>query len=650
LPERLSGALSLLPTAATSAFFVALAWREQGSILAEDWLPYALATGLLVAVVIASGAALRPRSACLAGLGALAALALWTALSASWSSVPALARDEALLVLFYAVALAIPLVTLWSEAERLGAIAIVAAGGVSLVVATSLRLITADDPAEFYWSTRLGWPIRYPGAEAAIFLVSFWPAAAVAASRRLNLAFRTIAFAGTVALLAGWLMTQSRAGAVSLAASAVLVFAVAPARLRLLVPVALAAALAGAAYGPLTEPFQKEGQALAEAVEDAGRWALAVSLAGIGVGLVYALADRRLAVSPRFVRATGVAALAVAVCVGLVGLGGFLVAVDKPGDYVHDRWQEFKRAPESERGSSHLVTIGSNRYDTWRVALNEFREHPVAGAGGRAFGAAYLRDGKTEETPQRAHSLELDLLSETGLVGLGLFVAGLAPFAWIILRRARSSLIATGVVGGGAYWLVHASGDWTWTFPAAGVPFFLLLGAGAAGEGAGLAKSVARKPRISSWAALPLGVSLAAAALLAFAPPWLSARYTARALEQPAPEAADELQWARRLDPLSTEAELADSPAQAIPPLVDAVGREPRSVALRYLLGLAYLDTGRPQDARRELREAQRLSPRSEAVQRALRRARAELRNAAQLYPREPAIRTALMRALAEPK
>jgi hypothetical protein len=630
----LSATLALVPTASLAVGIFALAWREQGSVLAEDWLPYALGAGLLVATVLASGTALRPARGLLAGLAALAALGLWTALSAAWSPVPALARDEALLVLFYALALSVPLLTLRSEGERLGAIAIVVAVSVSLAVATSVRLIVADDASENYWATRLGSPIRYPGAEAALFLVSFWPAAAVTASRQLNLALRTLAFGGAVTLLAGALMTQSRAAAISLAVSAVVVFAVAPARLRLLVPVALAAALVGAAYDPLTEPFQKQGAVLDEAIRDAGRWALGLSLTGAAVGLLYALLDRRLAVPPRLARAAGVAALVAALLGAVAGLGGFLVEVDRPGDYVQDRWEAFKRQPDYETGSSHLVTLGSNRYDFWRVALDEFRAHPVRGAGGRAFGPAYLRDGDTEETPQRAHSLAFDLLGETGLVGLGLLAAALLPFARIILRRARSDLLALGVLGGTAYWLVQASGDWTWTFPAAGVPLLLFLGAGAAGGEAAEPSpasvssggQLGPDQRIVTRAALPTGLALAVAALLAFTPPWLSTRFTARALEQPSAEAADELRWARRLDPLSVdpfivEAELAPSPEQVIPPLEEAAEREPRSVGPRYLLGLAYLDAGRHADASRELREAVRLAPRSRAVQQALRRA-----------------------------
>jgi Flp pilus assembly protein TadD len=63
-------------------------------------------------------------------------------------------------------------------------------------------------------------------------------------------------------------------------------------------------------------------------------------------------------------------------------------------------------------------------------------------------------------------------------------------------------------------------------------------------------------------------------------------------------------------------------PAQAVLPLERAVEKEPRNVAVRYLLPLAYLEAGRPKDARAELLEARRLYPRSEEIARALARTR----------------------------
>jgi hypothetical protein len=337
------------------------------------------------------------------------------------------------------------------------------------------------------------------------------------------------------------------------------------------------------------------------------------------VGLVYALADRRLSLPPRLTRAAGYGALVIAGCVALAGVVGFVTTVDAPAEYVERRWDEFKRQPESETGSSHLVTLGSNRYDFWRVALDDFREHPLTGAGGRAFGPAYLREGETGETPLRSHSLALDVLGETGLVGACLLAGALLPFLWFVARRSRTDLVAAGVVGSSAYSLAHAAGDWTWTFPAVGLPFMLFLGTGATGG---------EERRLAPRAGVLFGAALALAGLLAFAPPWLSSRYTARALEQTHAQAKDDLTWARRLDPLSVdpliaEAELAPSPRKAIAPLERAVELEPESLGPRYVLAMAYLDAGRRADARRELREALRLAPRSDRVREALRRASA---------------------------
>ena len=59
---------------------------------------------MLVVAVSRRSPAARPRE--LGALAALVALAGWEAISISWSAVPSLARDEALLTLFYAVVLA----------------------------------------------------------------------------------------------------------------------------------------------------------------------------------------------------------------------------------------------------------------------------------------------------------------------------------------------------------------------------------------------------------------------------------------------------------------------------------------------------------------------------------------------------------------
>jgi len=228
----------------------------------------------------------------------------------------------------------------------------------------------------------------------------------------------------------------------------------------------------------------------------------------------------------------------------------------------------------------------------------------------------YLQEGRSIETPQRAHSLELDELSETGIVGFVLLALGLGLPLGVALLRARRSLLRTALATGGVYWLVHSTVDWTWSFPALSLPALLLIGVAAVPE---------RGRPLRPLAAVPIGVAAAVLAVLAFAPPWLADRYTNLAYAHPA-QAASDLRRARFFDPLSTapyeaQAALARSPAD-IPPLRTAVRKEPRRLDLRYQLGLAYLRAGRKAAAVRELKAALRLDPRSDDVLRALRSAR----------------------------
>jgi O-antigen ligase len=609
--------LRLLPTAAFVAAAAAVAWRDYGSIDASDWLPYAVGLGLVVAAVTISGAALAPGRLGAAGVVGLVALAGWVAISLSWSPLPSLARDEALLTVLYALALWTPLVTLGSAAERRAGAALVVAGLAALAVATELRLRFGADPAALYIQGRLDSPVSYPNADAAFFLVGFWPAIGFAARRTWPMLARAAALGSATALLAAWLLAQSKGGGVALAVSAVVFFAVCPARLRALVPSLVAAGLVGAAFRPLTGPYRASSADLVASIRHAGSVALLLAVVAAALGAVYALADRQVEISRRTHRLLGAVTVATLVAALAGGSAAFAVSVDRPGHWVAAKWRSFKTMPADQRtGTTHLFALGSNRYDFWRVAVKTFEHHPLAGVGSRGFRSAYLKDGKSIETPERAHSLELDALSETGIVGFALLALGLGlPLARALLR-ARGSMFTATLAAAFVYWLCHASVDWIWTFPVVTIPALLLLGIGAAPD--------VRRPLPGRLAA-PAGVAALAVAVLGFGPPWLSARYTDLAYGHPA-DAARDLRWAKRLDPLSTapyeaQAVLARSPHD-IPPLQAAVRKEPRQVELRYALGLAYLHAGRKADARRELRIVLRLYPRSPDIPGALREAR----------------------------
>ncbi|HEY7018493.1 MAG TPA: tetratricopeptide repeat protein [Gaiellaceae bacterium] len=608
-----AGARSL-PAVVLLAATCVLAWAETGSIEASDWLLYAIFAALLVALVLVAGSPSSPPRTVVVGISALLLLAAWQAISAAWSPLPSLARDDALLTVFYVAALAIAALTATGRLEGIVVTAATAAACGGLAVATAVAVRVADVPGSYFVGDgRLAWPITYPNADAAMFLVGLWPALVVAAERRLPVVVRGLALGAAAATLSGWLVAQSKGGGVALAISAVVLLAVSPARLRLLVPTALAAVLVGPLFRPLTEPFNA-GSGLDHAASRAALTLLWLTAAATVVGVVYALVDRRLEVGPSALR---VARITVATLVVLAVIAipvGFFASVAHPESFVQDKWHSFKHLPTSEQGSTHFISLGSNRYDFWRVALTDFRHHALAGIGGRGFGPAYLVQGRSSETPARAHSVELDALSELGIVGFVLLAVGLgALLVGCFLGLRRRNLAATAAFGAGAYWIVHASVDWNWTIPAVGIPFFVLLGAGAAAG--------ADRPLGRAWAWPAAGFAVAVA-LLALLPPWLSARLSSHALESSSSTASD-LRWARRLDPLSVDpylvqAQIAPTPAAALPPLRKAVAKEPRSADVRFELGQAYLRAGRPADARRELRAALALDPQADAIRRAL--------------------------------
>lgn len=601
--ESAEAALRAVPVAALVAATAGMAWLERGSIAARHWLPYAVAAGIIL-VGVAIGAR-RPTRAAVLALGALLALAGWQALSLVWTPARSLGRDEVLLTLLYAVVFAVAAQSSRSGLDRLLAVALVGLGVSAVAVGTGIAIVAGGEPETFFPQGRLVFPVSYVNANAAFFLVGFWPAVVLAARRGTPVFVRAAAGGGAAALLAGWAMTQSKGGGVALAVSAAAVFGLCPARLRLLVPVAIAAVPVGVLFDDFTAPFREyEPEPLRIAVEGAGRSLLLAFAAAAAAALAYALVDARVRLGPRTTRAAGAVVLA-AVAVGAAVGANALRSVD-----LGERWAEFKRLPEREAGASHFESLGSNRYDFWRVSLEAARDAPIAGVGVRGFGPVYLEEGRSDETPARAHSLPIELLLENGIVGLLLLGLAVGPPLALAARRL-DRVPAVGVFGASVYFLVHAAGDWTWTFPAVGVPFFVLLGSTA---------GVLSRALLPPAARAGTAVAAAATALVLFGVPLASERLTERG-------GPDDLRWAKRLDPLTispllAEASSAATPAGRVRALRDAADREPDSVAAHYLLGLTYLDLGRKAEARRELREAQRLFPRDEGViDRALRRA-----------------------------
>ena len=167
---------------------------------------------------------------------------------------------------------------------------------------------------------------------------------------------------------------------------------------------------------------------------------------------------------------------ALAILTLVVVLVGGLAAAGNPIDRVRHGWDSFKGGYGSSSSGDRLVSgLGSNRYDFYRVALDEFRAHPLLGIGADNFQQQYLAHGHSDETPHYPHSVELRTLTQTGIVG-GLFALiglGGALVAASSALRSRDRLVrsvAGAALAGFGYWLVHGSFDWFWESPGWGRP------------------------------------------------------------------------------------------------------------------------------------------------------------------------------------
>ena len=141
--------------------------------------------------------------------------------------------------------------------------------------------------------------------------------------------------------------------------------------------------------------------------------------------------------------------------------------------------QESSRQSQSlSSGTSRLVTLRSNRYAYWRVALRAFGDEPLRGVGAGGWSVYWLRDRTVFEAAQDAHSLPLQTAAELGVVGLALLAAFLAGVALAAVRAMRvEPVLAAGPVAGVVVYIAHAPLDWDWQMPALTLVAMVLAGA-----------------------------------------------------------------------------------------------------------------------------------------------------------------------------
>jgi hypothetical protein len=164
-----------------------------------------------------------------------------------------------------------------------------------------------------------------------------------------------------------------------------------------------------------------------------------------------------------------VAVVAVLGCVGAADLATH----GRPFHELRVQWSGFTHPSRSEIDSegSHFGSVGTQRYDAWRVAWDAFVAHPIGGLGQDNFADYYDAHGRTGISVAWTHSIEMRLLAHTGIVGTLAFLVFLAGALTAAVRvRTRSEPLARATVGIALcpliVWLVHGSVDWFWEIPA----------------------------------------------------------------------------------------------------------------------------------------------------------------------------------------
>jgi O-antigen ligase len=429
--------LSLLAAIALLALPAIVAFARGGYFDAAR-LRAGIAACLLAAVAAAVvGRPLPSTAAGRVALGGLAALFGWSALSLTWAPLAGPAVDDVERLALYLAALVAAAALLtgragrWTEPALLAGIAATALYGLSERLLPGLFELTRSLAA----GDRLAQPLSYWNGQGALAAIGLALAAGIVASRPGPLAAAAAAVVPALGL--DLYLTLSRGALGATAVGLLVLLALTGTR------AALAATLlvtAGAALPAALAEFAFSGVMRADSAPGAGAAMLA---ALVCAGAACAFGASRLPRGESLPRRRPLTVAAVTT----------------------------GRSSTPTTGSARLVSVESNRYDYWRVAVAAFADHPLRGIGTGGYRVEWLLRRDHAESVRDAHSLYLETAAELGLPGLAALLALLGGVA-AAARRARAPAATAAL----AAWAVHAGVDWDWELPALTLVAVLLAG------------------------------------------------------------------------------------------------------------------------------------------------------------------------------
>jgi hypothetical protein len=540
---------------------------HDGGYDADTWYWGALVVLAVLAVtLIALGKGRAPLSRTgLVALTAFAGYVAWSYLSMAWAESPGWALEGSNRTLLFLLVFGLFLILPWTPEAAIATLLVFVFGIGLIAIVMMLRFASNDHVQQLLIGGRLAAPTGYFNASVALFMINALLAIVLATRRELPSLVRGALIAIAGASLQLCVMGQSRGWLFTLPLIVLVTAVVVPERLRVAAAAVLPLAAALAPVHALLNVFQGHtGASLDRAVTSAGRTSLLICGGIFLAATMIAWGEQRAkvpTVSPAARRRLGVVVAVVALA--LAGGGAAAATHGDPVGFVKRQWHGFSHPATADTSGSHFATVGSGRYDFWRVSLDAVLAHPIGGLGQDNFADYYITRRRTNEEPRWTHSLEMRLLAHTGFVGFGLFalflIAAVAAAIPALKRGGRlTRAVAAAALLPLVVWLIHGSVDWFWEMPALTAPALGFLGMAAALGGAE-SGSVARRlwrRRIPSAVPRAAGGLAFLAAVFVLAFPYLSVREVSVALDirQRNPSAAlRDLATAADLNPLSAD-------------------------------------------------------------------------------------------------
>ncbi|MFL5824866.1 MAG: O-antigen ligase family protein [Solirubrobacteraceae bacterium] len=581
----------------------------------------------------------------LAGVGLLGVFACWSGASVVWSVAPDATWIELNRVITYAlvVLLGIAVGASMTRGVELVARGFMLVAFIVTLYALGQKLVPGLHVAGVFDLNRTGPlprlqdPFGYWNALALFIAMGTPIALGLAADSGRGARWRLAAAAVLQLMLITIPFTYSRGGLIATAVALGVGAGLSAARLRSLLwlGAALLSALPAILVGLLVHDLSAASLPL-DTREGAGGILALVVVSCLAVlilaGLLLIRIEARVTTSPRL---PALRRLALAGAVALVL--GVLVALalsprGLPGT-ISDLWHGFATTHVTSGYNPErlLSTVSENRWVWWREAGSAFTARPAQGWGAGSFPVVHLLYRHDTLPVQQPHSVPLQFLAETGviggLLGVGAFLVLAVGAVGSVRSRlpGRERLLAAALVGSALAYGVHCLYDWDWNIPALSLPTFLFLGVVAGARARGLDQAAAG--RVGRGLR---GLGLAAATLwlcifaLSVALPQLAADKASGALVAASSRSGAAVQQAESdatlassLDPLSDAGVLAQATLalhvgqrqRARLYLQDAVARDPSDAQAWRFLAVVDGQLRRLTDGRAAGQHAIRLDP-----------------------------------------